>query len=179
MEKYGTEPRLLANQLYTFTIEVHGQVQTVSFTSQYSPLFASVRRIRSDYRTLFADYGDDHINQLIHDNSKLAMELSEVAIDLAEEIPYAAKQFARYKTEYDLAMDLFLTLSTKGGQQDKQIGDMRIAKQVTAPNLKPILDALKQHADTWELQLGGSKNAPASGVRAGGTAYPLAARVGF
>lgn len=179
MEKYGTEQRLLPNQLYTFTIRLHGEERVVSFTSQYNPLFASVRRIRSDYRTLFAEFGDDHINQLIHDNSKTAMELSREEIDLEEEIPFAAKQYARYKTEYDLAVDLFLSLTTKGGQQDKQIGDLRIMNQVQTPSLKPILDSLKQHVDSWETQLAGMKAMPSSGVRAGSTAYPLETRVGF
>lgn len=182
MEKYGTEQRLLENQLYTFAIQIHGQEKVVSFSSQYNPLFASVRRIRSDYRNLFEGFGDDHINQLIHDNSKLAMELSQTDIDLEsdDEIPYAAKQFARYKTEYDLAMDLFLSHSMKAGQQDKQIGDMRIMNQVQSLSLKPILDSLKLHLDSWETQLVGMKSMPSSSVRAGASApYPLDTRVGF
>lgn len=181
MDKYGPEIRLRENQLYTMTVTIRGKEKVLSFTSAYNPLFASVRMVRSDYRTLFETYKDDHINQLIHDNSKLAMEISQVDIDPEsdEGVPFVARQFVRYKTELDLATDLFLFMTSRGGQHDKQIGDMRIMSQVQAPAIKPILDILRQKTEAWETQLVGMKGASSSAVRAGGNVYPLEGRVGF
>ena len=58
MQRYGTEIRLLENQIYTVTLTVRGQQKVVSFTSRYNPLFSTVRVIRSDFRDLFSAYTD-------------------------------------------------------------------------------------------------------------------------
>lgn len=187
VQRFGTEIRLQENQLYTVTVKVKGQEKVVSFTSRYNPLFSTVRIIRSDFRDLFSIYADDDINRLIHDNSKLAMELTATATtavvvinpNVANGIPYAAKQYVRYKTELDLATDVFLTLSTKGGQEDKQLADMRVMKQVQAPYVDSILKVLQQRFASWEAQLIGTKVKPTSAVRAGGTVYPRNGRVSF
>lgn len=186
VERYGTETRLELNQLYTVTLTIKGQEKIVSFTSRYSPLFSSVRQVRSDFRDLFSTYSDDDINRLIHDNSKMAIELTSqstttTAIDPDSEdgVPYAAKQYVRYKTELDLATDLFLTLTTKSGQEDKQLADMRIMKQVQLPYIDGILKVLQQRMASWEAQVIGMRAAPTSAVRAGGTTYPLNGRVSF
>lgn len=180
MQRYGTEIRLLENQLYTVTLTVRGQQKVVSFTSRYNPLFSTVRVIRSDFRDLFSAYTDDDINRVIHDNSKLAIEIANPELDLNEEIPYYVRQYVRYKTELDLVTDLFLTLTSQSGQADKQLGDLRVMKQVQLPKLQDILKVLEQRLAAWEAQLVGMKAPPTSAVRAGNTApYPLNARVGF
>jgi len=186
VERFGTEIRLEENQLYTVTLAVKGQHKVVSFTSKYNPLFSTVRIIRSDFRDLFSTYSDDDINRLIHDNSKLAMELvlesgTGVVIDLKADggIPYAAKQYVRYKTELDLATNLFLTLATKGGQEDKTLADMRISRKVEAPSFSNVLKVLQQRLTSWEAQLIGRGATPGSSVRSGATVYPRAGRVSF
>lgn len=187
VERYGTETRLQENQLYTIALKVKGQeLKVVSFTSRYNPLFSTVRMIRSDFRDLFSTYSDDDINRLIHDNSKLAIELTAqsangttIDVNAEDGIPYAARQYVRYKTELDLATDLFLTLSTKSGTEDKTLADMRIMKQVQLPYIDSILKVLQQRLASWEAQLIGMRAAPSSAVRAGGTAFPLNGRVNF
>jgi hypothetical protein len=176
--KFGTEIRLEENQLYTAVFRIKGQEKVVSFTSKYNPLFSTVRIIRSDFRELFADYSNDSINRLIHDNSKLALELSDV--DLEEEgVTFAAKQYVRYKTELDLATDLFLTLTTKSGEESKQLSDMRITRNVQLPYIDSVLEVLRKRLDSWEIQLSGMKAAPTSSIRAGASTFPLNARVSF
>src|SRR5690606_27142596 len=107
IERFGSEVRLQENQQYTATLTINGRpLQVVSFTSRYNPLFSTVRMIRSDFRELFSTYTDDDINRLIHDNSKVAIELAAsgnagITINTVEAdgIPFAAKQYVRYRTE--------------------------------------------------------------------------------
>lgn len=187
IERFGSEVRLQENQQYTVTLTVKGRpLQVVSFTSRYNPLFSTARMIRSDFRDLFSTYTDDDINRLIHDNSKMAIEIAasgaagvSINTEEADGIPYAAKQYVRYKTELDLATDLFMTLTTQNGQQDKSLGEMRIMKQTTIPYLDSILKTLQSRLDSWEMQLIGMRAAPSSAVRAGSTTYPINGRVGF
>lgn len=186
VERFGTEIRLEENQLYTVTLTVKGQDKVVSFTSKYNPLFSTVRIIRSDFRDLFSTYSDDDINRLIHDNSLLAIELTSesstgVVIDLKADdgVPYAAKQYVRYKTELDLATNLFLTLTTQSGQEDKTLADMRISRKVEAPSFSNVLKVLQQRLTSWEAQLIGMRAKPGSSVRSGATVYPRAGRVNF
>lgn len=172
MSQFGPGIYLMENQLYTIRLQVNGEIHEISFTSKYSPLFSSVRLIRSDYKELLASYTNDEINRKIHDNSKLAIEIADPPFEL-DAVPFYAKQYVRYKTILDLAKDLFLNLSTKSGTEDKQLSDMRIMKQVQAPYLKDVMNILENQVAAWEAQLGGLRAAPRGAVRAGANTYPL------
>lgn len=188
VERYGAETRLQENQLYMISLMIKGQeIKQVSFTSKYNPLFSTVRIIRSDFKDLFSKYTNDDINRLIYENSQLAIEMvsasttANITIDVTQPdgVPYAVKQFVRYKTELDLATDLFLYLTSQSGQEDRMLGDMRITKQVQLPYINQIMNLLQKRSDAWEFQLTGMKAPPTSAVRAGSTTYPLNGRVSF
>lgn len=177
MKKYGILPLLKENQIYTATLRIKDQEHSVTFTSRYSPLYSTVRIIRGDFKDLFADFNDDHINRLIHSNSLLVSDMTD--IDEDEGPTYAIRQYVRYKTELDLATDIFVTLYTKNGSEDKQLADMRVSKETRMNGIKDILKLLEEKVDQWELEAVGAIHSPKGAVRAGTTPYPYSGRVAF
>lgn len=176
MIRYGTEVTLRNNQIYTAVIRVKGEEHSLSFTSRYTPLYSTVRVIRGDFKQLFSSYTDDEILRLIHDNSKLAIETANPAIDESD-IPYYVRQYVRYKTELDLVTDLTISASIDIGVQEKLLGEMKITREKQSPYLKDVLSIVQLRLAPWESQLVGMKAAPTGAVRAGATAtYPLNAR---
>lgn len=177
MEQYSTEPRLKPNQQYSVVFNVKGEETQLTFASEYSPLFSTAKIVRNDFKKLLTIYSDDEINRFIHDNSKLALEMANPTFT-EDEVPYYAKQYVRYKTELDLMTDVLFTLSTEGGAHEKLLGDMKVMKEVRAPYIESMIKLLQQRLLPWEIQLGGLRASPQSGVRSGAVAeYPLNPRV--
>lgn len=173
---YGEGERLLPNQEYHLSLSVKNEpLKSVTFTSRYSPAYSTVRIIRSDFRTLFQDYTDIEIYQLIHMNSTLANEIAST--EIGAEIPFYAKQYVRYKTELDMVTDLMIQLSSQSGSKDKSLGELRIANQYSAPKLDGIMKLLERRLMTWEVQLAGVQSSPSSAVRAGDSEFPLNGRL--
>jgi hypothetical protein len=177
MNKYGTETRLHENQLYTATLNLNGQTTIVTFTSKYNPLYSTLQLVRGDFRTLFSRFSDDDINRSIYLNSVLAIAIANPVLDLTKDIPFYVKQYVRFKTELDLMTDIIFTLSTYGGSEEKLLGDMKIMKEVKSKDLDKLLKRLEAHLAVWEIQLTGIKGTPTGAVRAGGTVFPLTARL--
>jgi hypothetical protein len=177
MDKYGTETRLLENQLYTATLNLNGETTIVTFTSKYSPLYSTAQLIRGDFRVLFSTYSDDDINRLIYLNSTLAIAIANPVLDLTKDIPFYVKQYVRFKTELDLMTDIIFTLSTYGGSEEKLLGDMKITKEVKTKDLDKLLKRLIAQLAVWEIQLTGMHGTPTGAVRAKNTAFPLNVRL--
>lgn len=173
---YGEEERLLPNQEYHLSLSIKGEtLQDVQFTSRYTPLYSTVKIIRSDFRTLFADYTDHEIYQSIHMNSLLANELA--GEDLSADTPFYAKQYVRYKTEMDIITEVMVKVTSQSGSQEKSLGEFRIATDFKAPKLDGILKLLQTRLMAWEIQLTGATVDAGSSVRAGASEYPLRGRV--
>jgi hypothetical protein len=177
MEKYGSETRLLENQIYTVRLVLKNQEFETSFTSKYNPLYSNVRIIRGDYKELFAGHSDDEINMLIYQNSLNAIELANPAIDPTDTIPTYVKQYVRYKTELDLITDIAMTQSVNVGEDAKTLDNMTIQKTRYAPNIAAMLKVAKERLAAWESLLYGMVARPTGAVRAGGTDFPLNARI--
>lgn len=177
-EYFADEAMLMENGRYEMRIKIGDMEKEITFQTKRTPLYTTIRTIRSDYKQFFSVYSDEDILNVIHQNS---LEVQETATSLldSQETPYALKQYVRYKTELDLAMDLLLALNTEAGQTSKQLGEMTIQKQRYLQPLKDIIDLLQKKVDAWEVQAFGVKTTPKSAVRAGNTAYPLNARVSF
>lgn len=177
-EYFVDEAMLMENGRYEMRIKIGDMEKEITFQTKRTPLYTTIRTIRSDYKQFFSVYSDEDILNVIHQNSLEAQETATSLLD-NQETPYALKQYVRYKTELDLAMDLLLALNTEAGQTSKQLGEMTIQKQRYLQPLKDIIDLLQKKVDAWEVQAFGVKTKPKSAVRAGNTVYPLNKRATF
>jgi hypothetical protein len=180
IQKYSAEKRLMENQKYTFSFVVDGVECVYSFTSRYSPLYSTIKVIRSDYWELLEELTDELVLFHIWQNSQLVREIADVELNFPDDKPnYAVKQYVRYKTEYDLVRALLITISTKAGAQEKHLGEFKITNEYKTPELEEILKRLKELVDEWEKALG-VVVAPRGAVKAGRNfPFPLNGRVSF
>lgn len=177
LEKFGTETRLMENQLYTVTLNVSGETSTFSFTSRYTPLYSTVKLVKSEFNRMFSVFSDDEINQLIQSNSILALEFANPAIDTQDDIPYYVKQYVRYKTQLDLITSLLIERSSQAGSSEKRLADLNIVKEYKTPELEGILKIIERRLAPWEAQLSGMKARPTGSIRSGNTEYPIGTRL--
>lgn len=154
IQKYGKTQRLLGNQKYTVSFALNGESTSFTFTSRYSPLYSTVKIIRSDFPDLFSEISDDTINFLIWQNSLLATEVGD-AENIVDGVPnYAIKQYVRFKTEYNIVRNVLIAIGAEAGSTEKHLGEFKITKEVKTPELKAILDALKAELKEWETASG-------------------------
>lgn len=179
IQKYGSQKRLLENQLYTVKFTLDGEEKTFSFTSRYSPLYSTVKILRNDFPDLLGDIKDDALHFLIWQSSLLAQEIAGEENFVDGKPNFAVKQYVRYKSEYDTVRNILIAISSKSGAEEKHLGEFKITKEVKTPDLEAILKALKEELKKWEAALGNVlQNRGAT--RAGANfEYPLNSRVTF
>lgn len=172
-KRYGGEKRLMNNQLYSLEIMLNGKAHKYTFTSAYSPLFSSVKIIRSDLLEALQDIDDDTINFTIWQNSLLVMEIAD-AVTISIDAPItAAKNWVRYKTELDLLNTIYINIATNAGSIQKTLGNMQISKSVKIPYLDEMLKVIKRKLNGEESKL---KSSFAGGTymrKAGDQSYPI------
>lgn len=180
--------RLKYNQRYSLQIKMPtGEILTSTFTSAYDPLYSSVTMIRQDIGELITDLTDDEINFKIYQVSQTAQQLAGRAqryllygsgigniqlqfagVDRAAmrnaipyPTPYYVQQYVRYKSEEELVYAKYIKLSSQAGMMEKDLGDLKIIRQVMIPKIQEVLSDLKTNLKEWE-----------DSVRGGGTAKP-------
>jgi len=162
-KKYGTVKRLKPNNKYEACICIGKELFKWTFVSQLNPLLSSAKKVWEDIGEFIEGFTDEYINSMLYRNSMGVIELiDELANqeDPVENVTYeidqdgnytfssnAARDWVRYQTEINLIMNRYYGISLRYGSQEKEIGDIRIKKDVKLPYLDNLLDDLK---DKWK-----------------------------
>jgi hypothetical protein len=179
IQKYGSKPRLFNNQLYTVTFTLDGEEKTFSFTSRYSPLYSTVKVLRNDYPSLFADISDNTLHFQIWLASQMGEELGNEEEYADGKPSFAMKQYVRYKSEYEIVKNILIANSMHAGATEKRLGEFSINSEVKTPEIEAILKALKDELKKWEGAIGNVLQNRGA-IRANDQyPYPLNPRVGF
>lgn len=191
--------RLKYNQKYTLQITMPtGDILKSTFTSAYDPLYSSATIVRQDIGELITDLTDDQINFKIYQVSQTAQQLAAQAqryllygsglgniqlqfssasrADMRNALPYPTpyyvQQYVRYKAEEEIVYAKYIKLSSMAGMMEKDLGDLKIIRQVMIPKIQDVLMDLKRNLKEWEdMVRGGGSAKPKRTVRAKGTTY--------
>lgn len=184
-KQYSGSVRLMTNQIYTAQLAIGDTEHAISFTSRYDPLYSTAKIIRTDLGDWVKDVPDDVINYIIHENSILALELwANRPEDEITEIPYAVKQFVRYKTKISLVRSIYLG-EIRSARLTKTLGNLTINRESRMPLLNDLLTGLEHELAKWESLLSGSADSLLRPTPRGATKarsqydYPLGARRSF
>lgn len=187
--EYGTEDTLLNNNKYSVFLELDDLTVRFSFTSKYSPLYASVDIIDGDIGPFIEGFTEEEINRQIHAVSIEAQKMayndttfSDEAFDY-ENPPYFVRQYVRYKTEYNLAKKQYVKMARASGN-DKTLGDFSVSKDFSLSDLKELLGMLKDDLKPWADELTGRTGRGQAGMlyftKSGNNPSPLTnERTGF
>lgn len=153
---------LFANNVVTVTLD--GAIQNTSgtplnddydfyFTTIYSPLYSSVRRLRLETGAFLSTVPDDTLNFAIYEASKEADQLTwgETTV-VTEYYEFARRQWVTCKSAEILLTNV---LGTGGGLKSKKLGDFEVSYDST--NGKNMLDKVLACLDKWTpaIQAGG------------------------
>jgi hypothetical protein len=123
---------------------------TIIFTSQYHPLFCSI----DDVKLILKKYGisstDEEVYRTIKSNSEAIKTLTKRA-DITDWDAALPEEFAKYtalKTAYDLAMGVFVSLSTSA-QQTKTLADLTVSYGNTPDSSTQMLKTLYEQLKPW------------------------------
>lgn len=183
---YSSNTKFKNNQKYTFALAFNKDKHSFSFMSKYDPFYSPIDKIRMDTGDLLNSVSDSHIAKIIHNNSKIALEKLEVAIEAGNKestvltkIPTYVKDYVRYKTNIDFCYSIYLSMSGKIGTVSKTIGDIKIDTTYKIPYLGDMLSRFKELlAPNQDLLNSGavSTSTVASFVKAQNTTYPVSNR---
>jgi len=178
---YGSDNRLMHNQMYEASITIKGKPIKWSFSSRFSPLYNNVQNVRLITGTLLNPATDEQINKMLYLNSK---ELDEVLAVYDEEnsttttIGSVHKEWVKFKTCLDLVNAMYLSLTGQKGSISKSIGQLKIDKSVELPYLSDMLLYFREQFRKYDM----SVNKPILSkafVKANATEYPIGARRSF
>lgn len=148
-----------------------------SFTSQYTPLFATINQIKTDIGRALTEVPSDLIYRSIRSNSmdvQYLVSAAKAATTNWDDPPYDIRQYVRYQTDVDIMLDQYAESSTQTSDR-VQLGDFAVqgGGSSQAYSYKMILDELKKRAQYWKNRIGASPVAkrPSSYVK-GGTDWP-------
>ncbi len=169
------------NKRYFVTFKLGEYSQEWSFTSEYSPMYSTVRIIRNDFPQILSDIPDDKINFQIWQNSTEIQAIIDAGATVTGELDelYVKSQYVRYRTEYDLIRNLLITVGTEPTMETTNLGQLQITKQRQVPDLGNILKTLKAEADRWGANLSVVPTMTGATRALTNFPYPLNTRVGF
>lgn len=183
---YSSNVKFKSNQKYTFTITINKEEHSFAFMSKYNPFYSTIEKIRMDTGDLLNSVTDEQIANVIHSNSKIALEKLEVAIEagtkestVLTKIPTYVKDYVRYKTNIDFCYSIYLSMSGKIGSVSKTIGDIKIDTTYKIPYLGDMLSRFKELLSPNQELLNngvGSSSTAVSFVKAQNTSYPVSTR---
>lgn len=133
------------------------------FTTTYSPMYTTLRRMRLSIGTFISNVPDDTVNLAIYMASKMADELTWNKDDAdSEYYEFVRKQWAHCKAEELLLMN---TIGGSGSLKSKRLGDLEVEYN-TSTNSTPALDRALDCQAKWEaaLMAGGRQVQKAAGV---------------
>lgn len=181
-KKYGTVKRFKNNNKYEVAICLDKDIYKWSFISKLTPLFITSKKIWEDIGEFIEGFTEEYINSILYQNSVEVVELiDELAnqLESVENVTYeidqdgnyttnyrAVKNWVRYKTEINLIMARYYGISNRYGSISKEIGDIKISKEVKLPYLDNLLDRLQDQFDEADATIRGV-NVVVSAVKAG------------
>ncbi|RLC15056.1 MAG: hypothetical protein DRI24_11910 [Deltaproteobacteria bacterium] len=126
------------------------------FTTTYTPLYSSIRRIRLDMGILVSDIPDDTINLAIFEAS-LSADQQTFILGSGAYFEYARREYTTCLAE----QILYGALSGDGsifGKMSKRLGDLSVSRGGN-PQLMSNMDDLQECVEKWAriLQSGGQK----------------------
>jgi hypothetical protein len=134
-----------------------------TFTTVYSPMYSTLRRIRLSIGNFIQDVPDDTINLAIYMASVMAGEMTW-NVDGADNDYYefVRQQWAHCKAEELLLMN---TIGGAGSLKSKKLGDLQVEYN-TSQAITPALDRALECQAKWEgaLMSGGRQEQTAQGV---------------
>lgn len=179
---YGQSQRLMYNQSYGIKIKLKNKLIEWGFTSKYSPLATTVKKVRSAAGGVLDKMTDEQISYMIYQNSK-AIELLLTDNDKADELDdstlsYYKINWTLYKTCIDLIMAVYLTMSGQVGSVSKTIGPVTVDRTYKIPFIQDMLGRFQKTFDQYDGYLK-QNNMTNIFVKAGTTTYPVSQRRSF
>jgi hypothetical protein len=135
---FSASQKFKYNQEYVFKIGIEEEgeqkIFTESFQSQYDPFYSNVKNVRLDTGDLLDGVTDSQISKLIYKWSKEAYTILEDDNRLDEIKEYRYTQnYVRYKTDIDLCYAIYCSISGKYGTIVKEIGNIKVQREVKLP----------------------------------------------
>ena len=140
-----------------------GEEYSWSFTTTYSPMYTTLRRIRLSIGNFIQDVPDDTINFAIYMASLDADQMTWNQSDADNEYyEFVRQQWAHCRAEELLLMN---TIGGSGSLKKKELGDLKVEYD-TSTNSMPALDRALECKLKWEgaLMAGGRQVQKAAGV---------------
>lgn len=179
-KKYGQDRKLKNNTTFNISISLNSSPIEWSFSSKYSPSYATVQSVRNDCGDILSGVTDYQIALCIYKNSKEADENIEAnEIEVTSGIPSSIKKWVRYKTDLDLINAVYLSLCGSSGTVNRELGIIKVQKVVELPVLKTMMEYFKEKLDVYDSSISPTTSTPSSFSRAGNIAYPLTGRNSF
>jgi hypothetical protein len=122
------------------------------FTTPYTPLYSSLRRIRLDLGPLLVDVPDETIMLAILEASLQADAIRFKTITQATFFNQARRQYTTCLAEFILVRAL-LGDSSLADRMSKTLGDLSVSRAGGPGNLRNILAQLEDCAASWEVSV--------------------------
>ena len=182
LSRFNSDVKLNENNKYTIGIAIDKDIYEWKFNSKQNPMFTTSKKIYEDIGEFIDGFTEEYINNKIYDNSLAVIDLiDELASQETpiENVTYeqdengvyttkykAVQNWVRYKTDIDLTLARYFGISYNYGSQLKEIGDIKIEKNIKLPYIDNLLDMLKRQWDEADKVIRGT-NVVASAVKAG------------
>lgn len=192
-KRYGSEEKLKFNDRYKVNLRINNNDINWSFSTQLTPFFTTVKKIREDLGRTINELTDEYIASLIHRNSwelvykiQEAMDDTEASEDLNENAEIVvesdningeyknswriASNWVRFKTEIDIIMIKYYQASFDYGTKVKTTGDLSVTNSTKLPYIDNLLDKLKKDFEEMDDKIFGATMFAAS-FQKGSTNY--------
>jgi hypothetical protein len=148
---------------------------TFWFTTKYSPLYSSVRKVRLEVGSLISSMKDDTINRAIFEASLMADQLTwgEVVSDASDLYKFARREWTTCKA----AQILLMNSLSANGIKSKKLDNLEVTYDANLG--KGMLDKINNCLLKWEAELqsgGAAVQKPSYFIK--GSADPDAPNVG-
>lgn len=154
--------------IYAMTRDRKLEELTVSFMTAFSPMYCIVDDVKSVLHTRIIDERTILFN--IRDASRYVDYILETSF-VKTEIPYAATQYVKYRAGYESLIKKYSEISELAGKKGS-IG--KVSFESAMPDLKPLLDELKEQMGKWEIKLlGGNRALFGSAIKAIGARHQV------
>ena len=167
--RYDSKNHLNENNKYHIGIAIDKDIYEWEFSSRRNPMFCTVKNIRQDIGEFINGFSDEYISDKIYENSLEVINLIDtLKTQDIENVTYtqdddgfytstysAVSRWVRYKTDIDLVTSRYFGISGNYGSQLKEIGDIKIEKNVKLPYIDNLLKLLKRNFDAADEEIRG------------------------
>ena len=149
------------NTVYEFTFEEivsatrkhKAKGETIAVTTAMTPMYTTISSVKGLLHERMIDNSTILIS--IRDASRF-VEYITGEFYLSGKVPYAAAQYVKYRAAYESILKKYSETAELAGHKG-QIG--KVSFESKMPDLKPLLDELKDQMLKWELELKGGNRA--------------------